>query len=81
DEEIYSNSDNEPEETTKTLKEIIQHLIIKGKLGSINELSIRIIVTCYCCQTKSFYGNENTEANFSDIIAAAGLAGGVNHEE
>ncbi|CAG8668012.1 12486_t:CDS:2, partial [Gigaspora rosea] len=106
--------DNEPKETTKTLKEIIQHIIIKGKLGSsifistklfltyinqicsncknenikkkdfkikVSGLSIRIIVTCYCCQTKSFYGNENPGANFSNIIAAAGLTGGVNHEE
>ncbi|CAG8704650.1 13323_t:CDS:2, partial [Racocetra fulgida] len=90
DEEIYSNSDNESEEMTKTLKELIQHLITKGKLGSsifinfkirVNKLSIKIIVTCYCCQTKSFYGNEISGVNFSDIIAAAGLAGGVNHEE
>ncbi|CAG8543177.1 841_t:CDS:2, partial [Gigaspora rosea] len=79
--ESNSSNDNEPEETTKTLKETLQHLIIKGKLGSISGLSIRIIVTCYCCQTKSFYGNENPGANFLDIIAATGLVGGVNYEE
>ncbi|CAG8574287.1 2369_t:CDS:2, partial [Gigaspora rosea] len=44
-------------------------------------LSVKVIATCYLCQAKIFYGNEMPGIEFSDIIAATGLVGEVNHEE
>ncbi|CAG8770082.1 3359_t:CDS:2, partial [Racocetra fulgida] len=45
------------------------------------ELSVKIIVTCYHCQVETFYGNEIPGIEFSNLVAEAGLAGGVNHKE
>ncbi|CAG8751436.1 26260_t:CDS:2, partial [Gigaspora rosea] len=47
----------------------------------VSGLSIKIIITCCRCQVKTFYGNEMAGIEFSNLVAAAGLAGGVNHEE
>ncbi|CAG8604267.1 4136_t:CDS:2 [Ambispora gerdemannii] len=68
--ENYSFDSNEDINISITrnpeFQELIQHLITKGKLGS----SLFI-----------FHGNEESGMNFSNIIAAVGLAGEANHEE
>ncbi|CAG8780916.1 24709_t:CDS:2, partial [Dentiscutata erythropus] len=80
EDENNSNSDDEiqePRTKDQEFQELIQSLISKGRLG----LSVKIIVTCYQCQTKTFYGNEKFGIKFSDLVAAAGLASSVNCEE
>ncbi|CAG8620650.1 16027_t:CDS:10, partial [Gigaspora rosea] len=47
----------------------------------VSGLSIKIIITCCRCQVKTFYGNEIPGIEFSNLVAAAGLAGSINHEE
>ncbi|CAG8559790.1 34472_t:CDS:10, partial [Gigaspora margarita] len=74
-----SDSNDEIQETMtedQEFQELIQSLILKGKLESS-----LFIITCYLCQAKIFYGNEMAGIEFSDIVAAAGLVGRVNHEE
>ncbi|CAG8532974.1 14463_t:CDS:10, partial [Dentiscutata heterogama] len=75
-----SSSDDEiqePRTRDQKFQELMQSLISKGRLG----LSVKIIITCHRYQTKTFYGNEKYGIEFSDLVAAVGLAGGNNHEE
>ncbi|CAG8496835.1 10109_t:CDS:10, partial [Cetraspora pellucida] len=65
DNESGYNSEDEIQE----FQELMQFLISKGKLGS----SLFVI--------KTFYGNEMPRIDFSNLVAAAGLAGSVNREE
>ncbi|CAG8679861.1 3711_t:CDS:2, partial [Funneliformis caledonium] len=81
DESSNLNNNIDQNENFERIRKEVDNILDEKKLGSTMLISfnVTIDVNCQLCDTMDSYSNQSKGVNFSHLVAAVILAGGINH--